>query len=205
MRSCHEQDRLRQARRLMTRELQQRPDVTLRYTRTAVALHWLIALWLVGQIVFGWYLDEIPRGTPARSWYVNLHKSTGLTVALLIVFRLFWRGLHPAPLLPSSMPAWERVGARVSHLALYACMLTMPLTGYIASNFSKWGVKYFNVVLLPPWGVDDQRIYAFFNGAHIVTSYVFVALIVLHVLAAFRHLILRDGIFQRIWPARSRA
>ena len=63
-------------------------------------------------------------------------------------------------------------------LALYACMLIMPLTGYVASNFSKWGVKYFNTIQLPPWGVDDERVYAFFNGTHVATSYVFVALIV---------------------------
>ena len=58
-------------------------------------------------------------------------------------------------------------------MALYACMLIMPLTGYVASNFSQWGVKYFNAIQLPPWGVDDERIYAFFNGTHVVTSYVF--------------------------------
>ncbi|MGH8188166.1 MAG: cytochrome b, partial [Steroidobacteraceae bacterium] len=51
----------------------------LRYTRTAIALHWILAVGILGQILFGWYLNEIPRSTPERSWYVNLHKSTGLT------------------------------------------------------------------------------------------------------------------------------
>jgi cytochrome b561 len=180
----------------------QSSEVGSRYTRTAIALHWLIALGIVGQILFGWYLENIPRGIPARSWYVNLHKSTGLTLALLIVARLCWRLLHRPPLLPPLMPTWERMAARVSHVALYACMLTMPLTGYIASNFSKYGVRYFNAIRLPPWGVDDPRIYAFFNGAHIATSYVFVALIAVHVLGALRHAALHDGVFQRMWPVR---
>src|SRR5262249_1154887 len=35
------------------------------YTRTARALHWLIAAALFAQIGFGWFLDSIPRGTPA--------------------------------------------------------------------------------------------------------------------------------------------
>lgn len=172
------------------------------YTRTAIALHWLIALGIFGQILFGWSLEDIPRGTPARSWYVNLHKSTGLTLGLLIVFRLCWRWLHQPPSLPLSIPAWERIAASASHLSLYACMLIMPLTGYLASNFSKYGVRYFNTILLPPWGMDDERIYAVFNGAHIATSYVFVALIVVHVISALRHAALRDGIFQRMWPSR---
>ena len=77
-------------------------------------------------------------------------------------------------------------------------MLIMPLTGYVASNFSQWGVKYFNVIQLPPWGVDDQHVYAFFNGAHVATSYVFVALIVVHTLSAIRHAYARDGILGRM-------
>jgi cytochrome b561 len=81
-------------------------------------------------------------------------------------------------------------------------MVIMPLSGYIASNFSKWGVKYFNAIQLPPWGVDDKQIYALFNGTHVVTSYVFVALIALHVIGAVRHAMRRDGIVPRMWPAR---
>ena len=138
-----------------------------------------------------------------RGFYVNLHKSTGLTIALLIVLRLGWRLAHPPPQLPSFVPSWERVASRVSHLALYVCMLVMPASGYIASNFSKFGVKLFNVVLLPPWGVDDKRIYAVFNTTHIVTSYLFVGLIALHVVAALRHAFRRDSVFVRMLPSRS--
>lgn len=173
-----------------------------RYTRTAIALHWLIAFGILGQILFGLFLEEVPRGTPARSFYVNLHKSTGLTLGLLIVFRLCWRWTHAAPSLPRWTATWVRIGARASHLALYACMLMMPLSGYIASNFSQYGVNYFNAILLPPWGVDDKNIYAFFNGVHVATSYVFVTLIAVHVAGALRHLIARDGIFERMWSVR---
>jgi cytochrome b561 len=171
-----------------------------RYGAVAIALHWLIAVSVLGQIVFGWYLQEIPRGTPMRGFYVNLHKSTGLTIAVLILLRLGWRLAHPPPPLPSFMPAWERVASRISHLALYVCMLVMPSSGYVASNFSKFGVKLFNVILLPPWGIDDKRIYAVFNTIHVVTSYLFVGLIVLHVLAAVRHALRHDGVFGRMWP-----
>ena len=172
----------------------------LRYDRTAIVLHWLIAGAILGQVMFGWFLEDIPRGTPARSLYVNLHKSTGLTLGLLILVRVLWRLLHKAPALPVSMPVWERAAARTSHVALYACMVIMPLAGYVASNFSKYGVKLFNAILLPPWGIDDPQIYEFFKGVHKVTSYVFVVLITVHVAAALIHLARRDGIFPRMWP-----
>lgn len=174
-----------------------------RYTGVAKALHWLVAVLIFGQIAFGWYLQSVPRKTPARTVYVNLHKSSGLTLGLLVLVRLSWRLSHRAPALPASVPAWERTAARASHVGLYTCMLVMPAAGYLASNFSKFGVNLFNAVLLPPWGVDDRRLYALFNTTHVVTSYVFAALIALHVVAALRHLYLRDGVFVRMWPQRS--
>jgi cytochrome b561 len=173
-----------------------------RYTRTAIVLHWLLVLLLLSQVVFGWFLEGVERGTPARTIYVNLHKSTGLCIGLVILFRLYWRLTHPAPPLPLSMPAWERLAAKWSHVLLYVCMLVMPLSGYIASNYSKYGVNFFNAIKFPPWGVDDRQIYGFFNTTHIVTSYVFLTIIGVHVLAAIRHALKEDGIFSRMWPAR---
>jgi len=174
-----------------------------RYTRTAITLHWLLVILLLSQVMFGWYLEGIERGTPARTIYVNLHKSTGICIGLVILFRLYWRVTHPAPPLPLEMPAWERLAAKWSHVLLYVCMLVMPLSGYVASNYSKYGVNFFNAIKFPPWGVDDKAIYGFFNTTHIVTSYIFLALIAIHVLAALRHAFRRDGIFSRMWPTSS--
>jgi len=173
-----------------------------RYSRTAITLHWVIALAVLGQIAFGWYLQSVPRLTPDRTVFVNFHKSTGLVIGVLILVRLAWRLTHKPPPLPASMPAWEQSAARVNHALLYVCMLVMPVAGYTASNFSKFGVKFFNAVLLPPWGLDDRAIYAFFNGLHVATSYVFVALIAVHVGAALKHLFFpRHGIFRRMLPS----
>jgi cytochrome b561 len=174
-----------------------------RYTNTAVVLHWLLVAALLAQIAFGWFLNDVPRGTPARTIYVNLHKSTGMIIGLIILVRLYWRATHPAPALPSSMPAWERHAAKWSHVLLYVCMIVMPVSGYVGSNFSKYGVNFFNSIKLPPWGVDDAAIYGALNTTHVVTSYVFVTLISLHVLAALRHAFRRDGVFRRMWASES--
>jgi cytochrome b561 len=175
-----------------------------RYTCVAKVLHWLLVALVFGQIAFGWFLRTVERGTPDRSLYVNLHKSTGITIGLVILIRLYWRLTHAPPPMPATMAAWERLGARASHVALYACMVIMPVAGYLASNFSKYGIRYFYVVALPPWGIDDKQIYAAFNATHVVTSYVFVALIVIHAAAALTHLLRRDGVFERMWPGSLR-
>lgn len=172
-----------------------------RYDRVAIALHWLIGLALLGQIGFGFMLDDIaPRGTPARAATINLHKSFGIVLGVLIVLRLLWRQRHTPPAWPAVMPSNQQRAATLGHRTLYACMLLMPLSGYVASNFSKHGVKFFGNVL-KPWGSDLPQVYNFFNSMHVATAVVFTALIVGHVAIALKHaLVDRDGVFSRILP-----
>jgi len=170
-----------------------------RYDRVARVLHWLLAVLLMAQVAFGWWLGDIPRNTPARGYYVNLHKSTGLLLGLLILARIGWRFGHRAPPLPAAMLRWQQWLAQASHFALYLCMLAVPLSGYVASNFSKYGVKFFNVVVLPPWGSDDRQRYVVFNQAHKIAIVLLLALLVVHAAAAVWHAARRDGVFSRIW------
>jgi cytochrome b561 len=174
-----------------------------RYSGVAVLLHWLIAILVFVLIGLGWYMVDIPKGTPERSYFYNLHKSIGLTTLALILMRVAWRLTHVPPPLVRTMKQWEVVAATWGHRLLYVCLLVMPLSGYIASNFTRFGVKYFGIEL-PPWGPEDKTLYGIFNNIHVFTSYVFVVLIALHVAAAFKHLLVdRDDVFRRMLPGRS--
>lgn len=172
-----------------------------RYDRVAAWLHWAIGIALLGEIAFGLLLDEIaPRGTPARAGVINLHKSIGIVLGVLIVARIGWRLAHKPPPWPATMPIGLQRAADLGHAALYACMLVAPLAGYLGSNFSKFGVRFFGVVL-PPWGPDLPRVYAFLVGVHDATTYLLLALTAGHVAFALRHaLIEHDGVFERIVP-----
>lgn len=175
----------------------------IRYTGTAIALHWLIALLLLGQFAFGLMLNDIPRGTPERGFYVNLHKSSGILIGLLILLRLGWRLTHRPPPLPNTTPHGQRRAARVSHIALYVCMIALPLSGYLASNFSKHGIKFFNAVRWAPWGPDDKTWYAIFNGTHHLAALLLALLVAVHVLAVAKHMLIdHDGLLLRMWPRR---
>src|SRR5688572_5952950 len=99
-----------------------------RYTRTAVTLHLLIALGVIAQLALGWWMIDIPQSPPGvRAYWFNIHKSIGLTLGVLILVRIGWRLTHRPPALPDTIPAWQRIAARTSHLLLYACMLAMPI------------------------------------------------------------------------------
>jgi cytochrome b561 len=170
-----------------------------RYDRVAVLLHWIIGLALLGQIAFGWFLGEIERGTPARALAINLHKSTGLLLGLAIVLRLAWRLRHRPPGYPAALQGAQLRAARVGHLLLYVCMIGMPVSGYLASNFSKHGINFFNALTIPPWGPDDKSIYAVFNGTHDALALVFSVLVAGHILFALYHaFVVRDGLTARM-------
>lgn len=172
-----------------------------RYDRVAVALHWAIGGALLAQIVFGLLLDDIaPRGTPARGAVINLHKSFGMVLGVLIVARIAWRLTHRPPPWPASMSAGQQRAARLGHGALYACMVILPIAGYVGSNFSRHGIRFFGTPL-PAWGPDWPAAYTLLVGLHIATALVFIALIAGHVaMALFHALAKRDRVFSRIVP-----
>jgi len=175
----------------------------LRYDRIAMALHWIIAVGVLSQIALGWWMIDIPKQPPGvRAYWFNLHKSIGMTLGVLILLRLSWRLTHRPPPLPSATPLWQARAAHASHMLLYACMLAMPLAGYLGSVFSGYPIKYFGSTL-PSWGWKDEALKQLLSTVHYAAALTFIALIAVHVLAALKHwLIDRDGVFHRMLPQR---
>jgi cytochrome b561 len=175
-----------------------------RYDGVAAWMHWGIGALLLLEIAFGLLLDDIaPRGTTARASVINLHKSFGIVLGVLIVLRIAWRLAHAPPPWPPSMSLARQRAANAGHAGLYLCMVVAPLAGYVGSNFSKYGVRFFGAELAP-WGPDSPRAYATLVAVHDVSSYLLLALIVGHVAMALKHaLVDHDGIFDRIVPWHS--
>jgi cytochrome b561 len=170
------------------------------YSRTAVLLHWAGAALILTLLVLGFSMEAIPRKTPDRAFYVNLHKSLGLLAAALVLVRLAVRTRNRPPGFPSSLPPWQQAAARWSHRLLYACMILQPLAGYLASSFNKFGVRFFGLQL-PHWGWEDPALRSLFSGVHSAIAWTLSVLVCLHVLAAVRHgLGRRNDILRRMLP-----
>ena len=169
-----------------------------RYTTTAMALHWSLAILLIGMIGVGWYMVSI-EDEPGSGRLFSLHKSFGIVVLALVAWRAIWRLWHPPAPLPASVPAWQTTASRVSHRLLYATMIVMPLLGLAGSAFSKSGIEFLGVAIPRAVAPNHDLAEALFT-AHSVVAWALVALISVHVLAALKHLIVnRDGVFQRMW------
>jgi cytochrome b561 len=170
-----------------------------KYKPIAMLLHWLLALAVIGQSGLGKYMADIPKGTPDRAYFFNLHKSIGIVIALFILWRIAVRLKNSPPALPP-MPNWERIFAKASHHLLYACMVILPLTGYIGSNFTKYGIKFFGYQI-EPWGQQNKDVYEVFNTIHTVCGNLMIVIIVIHVAAALKHWLFdKDAVMQRMLP-----
>jgi cytochrome b561 len=171
------------------------------YTRTAIALHWLIALLIVCGFALGWVMTGIPGITPAKLRYFSWHKWIGVTVFGLAVLRVLWRAAFGAPPLPRRMSGWQRAAAHLTHLALYLLMIVIPLSGYLYSSAANVPVVYLGLFPMPRLIAPDPVLKEVLKDVHVTLNYVLLMLVCVHVLAALKHqLVDRDGLLARMLP-----
>ncbi len=182
-------------------------QASTRYTKTAIVLHWLIALAIFAMFALGWYMSELPKEAPKqmafdlfdlgvytwqlaeeaspRTFYFNLHKSIGVTLLALIAVRVLWRLTHRAPAMLSSYKAWEKKLATGTHHLLYLLMVAMPLSGLIMAVNSKYGVKWFGLDFIG--GLDNSGMRDLFKEVHEVIGAVLLIVVILHIAGALKH------------------
>lgn len=172
-----------------------------RYTLTAVLLHWLIAILIVGAFVLGLIMTDIPGFSPTKLKYYSWHKWAGVTVLALAALRLLWRLGHAAPSYPGSMKQWEKAAAHHLHMVLYVLMFAVPISGYFYTLAAGVPVVYFGMIPLPVLIDANPALKPVLKGVHYWLTMGLAALVLAHVGAALKHaLISRDGIMRRMLP-----
>ncbi|MBW7900989.1 MAG: cytochrome b [Rhodocyclaceae bacterium] len=171
-----------------------------RYTHTAVALHWLMAVLLVGLFAVGLYMTGL-KLSPQKLQIYSWHKWAGVTLFLLALARLAWRLGHRPPAPPATMPRWQHVAAEGTHHLLYVLMLAIPLTGWLMSSAKGFQTVWFGVLPLPDLLAKDEALGELLAGAHKALNLGLAALVLGHVGAALKHhFIDRDGVLARMLP-----
>jgi cytochrome b561 len=157
-----------------------------RYTSVAVALHWIVAALVLVQVAWGWLMQEVPKGPAGlRADVFNAHKSMGLVLLALMLFRLGWRLRHPPPSL-DGLPRWQRTAARVNHRLLYAVLLLMPVAGYLGSEWSGYPVKWFGLTL-PSWSDPHPALKDAMSDVHLALGVVLIVAVAVHITAVLLH------------------
>ncbi|QJR11063.1 Cytochrome b561 [Usitatibacter rugosus] len=175
-------------------------NYTERYTRTAIALHWIAAVLILGNLAWGLYMVSL-EFSPAKLKYYSWHKWTGVTIFVLAAARLLWRLKHPAPPLPAHMPVWESRAAHASHILLYVLFFAGPLTGWLFSSAGGFQTVYFGVLPIPDLLGKDRELADVLKVVHRSTVYALGGLIALHAAAAVKHHVIdRDDVLTRMLP-----
>ena len=172
-----------------------------RYTRTAIALHWLLALAIVGSFSFGLYMSDLPF-SPQRVRLYNYHKWAGISILTLSALRLLWRLAHK-PLNDVPMPVWQARAAHATHGLFYVLFFAVPLVGWAYSSAAGFPIVVFGVLPLPDFVPVDKALADAIKPFHKYLAFALAALVLAHVGAALKHQFLdRDGLLARMWPAR---
>ena len=178
-------------------------STALRYTATAIALHWLLALMILASLGVGLYMADLPI-SPTRLKLFNWHKWAGVTILALSSLRLLWRLTHRPPAdLP--MPAWQGRVTHATHGLLYTLFFAVPLAGWAYSSAAGFPVVWFGVLPLPDFVPVDKALAETLKDLHGNLAWGLAALVGLHVAGALKHhWIDRDGLLTRMRPGRSR-
>ena len=88
--------------------------------------HWVIAILIFSLLALGLYMTSLPKEAANKFFYYRMHKAVGVVVMGLVVIRVLWRWGALTPLLPLSLPQWQKLAARSNHYALYGLMILMP-------------------------------------------------------------------------------
>ena len=175
------------------------------YSRVAIALHWLIALAIIGNLIGGlalqWFFESDDPAMKARGLaIIGLHKSLGLTIILLTLLRIGWRLANPPPPLPAHMTMLERRLAGLSHGVFYVLMLVLPLSGWALASTGRGPILWFGLSGVPRLPIAGTR-RELFGESHEILAWAMVALLALHLLAALKHHILdRDDVVAGMLP-----
>lgn len=168
----------------------------VKYHSGARALHWIIAVAVIVQLVLGLGYEAWRDVFPA----MPLHKALGFTILLFSIFRLYWRLTHAIPPPPASVPGWQRMAARGMHWLFYFLLIALPISGWIFTSAGTSPLEWFGLFDIPKLPVvKDSLLADAAHEAHEIMGLLLIPLFVLHVGAAFyHHLVVRDDVLRRM-------
>jgi cytochrome b561 len=172
-----------------------------KYSKTAILLHWAIAILVVTNVVLVSMAEELPRA--AKAVYMNPHKTIGISILALSLLRLFWRLGHKPPPMPDAISGWQAKLGKTVHALFYVLIIAVPLTGWMmsAARPGSAGVDFFGMFMLDLPGGDNKALSDFGHEGHEILTKPLVLLIILHVIGALKHQFIdRMPFIQRMFP-----
>lgn len=165
-----------------------------RYSPVGIAFHWIMAVLVLFQLGWGWYMSTVPVGGE-KLWAFEVHGAAGLPILVLGVLRFVWRAIIPGPVNAADNQGWRTIIAYATEYAFYVCFFGLPISGWLM--WSALGApEQLTFAGLFPWphlplqelGPGAQAlIMDVAEDVHLILIVALLALIPLHVAAALKH------------------
>ncbi|MDV2859899.1 cytochrome b [Psychrobacter sp. CAM01] len=165
-----------------------------KWSVTSRVFHWISAVLLLVT----WLLILLYENLDSNL-YIDLHKAFGVSLLFWMIARVINRVFTKAPpALP--MPTWQSWVSKLSHLALYATLIAMPLAGLLMSVYGGRPVDIFGLFQVPVFVTPDRSLARFYNDMHTDIIWpMIIAFTLLHIAAALYHqFVKKDNLLTRM-------
>ena len=158
-------------------------------------MHWISAILLFIQIPLGFYLVDLDFG-PERLTVEDIHVTVGLSVFYLVILRLLYKIFNPTPRLEPSVFKGQKFLAKLNHVMLYVTILSITISGILKKLFNG---ETLTIIFKKIKIQDNFELGELFYDIHIISNYVLIVLIIIHILAVITHkLFFNDNLLKKI-------
>lgn len=168
------------------------------YGKVAKFFHWSIALLIIINYALGLTLDS-------TNLY-NFHKQTGLTILVLVIFRIIWRLITPYPKAVATLSKSEKLISNIVHIALYLLIIGIPMGGILLTQSHGYDLSLWGLIKLPAIiPAQTNEVSHLILQCHKWAAHTIIILASLHALAALKHHFLhKDNVLRRMLPFSSK-
>lgn len=161
------------------------------------ALHWITAALVMAQAPLGLVIADMQVNL-SNLWLFGLHKTLGFVVLVLVLARIVWHRISPAPTPLGDLNSLPNRLVRIVHELLYFCLICIPLSGWIASSATGLDVVVFNHITLPAIAPVSETWEKTGFALHAILTRALMALLLAHIGGAVVRAVKRDGTMTRM-------
>jgi cytochrome b561 len=171
-----------------------------KYGAIHMLLHWVMAFLIISLLCVGLYMKSVPYN--ANLYF--FHKSFGVLIFILGVFRIIWKLINKKPEFDPKISSKIRILSQLGTLGLYGLIISMPVTGILMSAFAGYTIPYFGIFEIAPFVVKNIQYAVFFKEVHEVLATIFMILILIHaIMAIVHHFIFKDNTLRKMLPSKA--
>ena len=174
------------------------------YDKVTVLLHWTIGIGILAIGIIEIMRHEFPKGTLIREGLKPLHQPAGTVLFALIMVRIMWRATFGTTI-DTAKRNFSTYAAKLTHLALYAMMVGLPLLGLLSVLARGKPIDFGLFQFVMPLGDLIGPYARSMKSAHEALGYGILLLAFVHAAAALgHHYVLKDDVLLRMRFTRTR-